>query len=266
MSISIPRASQPLVREQLIDQRAVAAADVQHPRARTRSSRRSAADRPAGSWRRTEPDRANSCKSNPAASKQGQGALPPGPSPRASPWNPSVGSVRVGGVSGPGWGCARRVGLGGSRALKAPCFRPNPPASRSPTPDPRHPPHARNPIERGPGDLFPGGGPGGSAPWPCLLAARPGHSAACTAQPARKPASVRWKSGSSSRNASWPLSDGDLDEAHVRAGAVQRARDGAALGGREQPVGAEARPAGTASSCRGTRRPGRRRGRPPRSK
>ncbi|HVB68747.1 MAG TPA: rRNA maturation RNase YbeY, partial [Acetobacteraceae bacterium] len=30
--------------------------------------------------------------------KQGQGALPPGPPPRARPWNPSVGSVRVGGV------------------------------------------------------------------------------------------------------------------------------------------------------------------------
>ena len=84
----------------------------------------------------------------------------------AAPWTPAKGralgthsSVPCGRGGGGGRGAAGRQA--GQRLALCQPRRPPPP----PTP-------TRNP--RGPGDLSPGGGPGGSAPWPCLTALPPG--------------------------------------------------------------------------------------------
>ena len=95
--------------------------------------------------------------------KQGQGALPPGPPPRARPWNPSVGSERLGGV-------AERVGGAGqprersAKALRSPRL-PRPAHALRDTPQ------TLRTSRWGPGDEFPGGVQGQS-PWPCSHASR----------------------------------------------------------------------------------------------
>ncbi len=102
--------------------------------------------------------------------KQGQGALPPGPPPRARPWNPSVGSVRVGGVAERVGGRGGAAQPGGTERQSASFPRLRRPAS--PAHALRDTPHTHGTNGRVPRDEFPGGGPGSSAPWPCFHASR----------------------------------------------------------------------------------------------
>ncbi len=72
------------------------------------------------------------------------------------------------------WGVSRRaraggmawaVGGDGTQKRPVPAHRPRHPAGPRP---PRHPPTAPNQVKGSKGDAL-GGGPGGKAPWPCLL-------------------------------------------------------------------------------------------------
>ncbi len=98
-------------------------------------------------------------RGTPEVGKQGQGALPPGPPPGdKSPGPLGVGSVGVGGVAA-GGGATEWPG----RWAGTPTAQATPP----PHPQPRHPPPPRNQRKGSKGPAL-GGGPGGSAPWPCL--------------------------------------------------------------------------------------------------